>query len=457
MWNHKSVQRLIEIHGISDPILIVKNLARNLVLDAFTRGWDGPPFDPIELAKHLKLDIMPNNDINDARILPLKSNSFRIEYNPNQRVTRTNFSIAHEIGHTFFPDCGEIVRNRETKLETHFNELEFLCDIAAAEILLPYAEFTNEANSVPLTMQSLIDISKKYQASLTSVFLRFCEVVNKSCSILICHLSNNNRLVLDYSKKSNASELEVPINLIIPEDSSAYECLSPGWTSYKKESWKIMNYETYNVFSIGLAPIRNSTEKRIGILLVPEHYKDEPDNKINTVYGDATKPRGSGKKIIGQVVNTYAGLGAGFGKAMKKRFPIIQDALVAWKSQKEDFKLGKSQFINIDKDVYVFQMLAQKGLFPTKNNPLPLNYNALRECLRDLSVISLDMDATVHLPLIGAGQAKGTWEIIEGIIYDELIIKGIQVTIYILPGSKIINSRKSVLTTFNENSLYESK
>ena len=443
-------------YGSQDPIEIVKTLAREIVLKGFTNGWSGPPFNPIELAKHLNLDIMPNVSLNDARIIPLRK-SFRIEYNPNQRATRTNFSIAHEIGHTFFSDCSDTVRNRESKLEQNFDELEFLCDIAAAEILLPYAEFTNEANSVPLTMQSLLDISKKYQASLTSVFLRFCEVVNKSCSILICHFNDENELILDYQKKSRISELELPNGFVIPKDSSSYECLSPGWTSFRKECWIEMNKEAYNVYSIGLSPIRNSNEKRIGIFLVPEYYNEEPQDKIHTVYGDASLPRGEGVKIIGQIVNTYAGLGAGFGKAMKKRYPITQKNLETWKQEKSDFKLGESSFFQVDKDLYVLQMLAQKGLFPTKNNPLPLNYIALKECLNSLASKALELNATVHLPLIGAGQAKGSWEIIEGILYDELVLKGIHVTIYILPGSKVLNTRKSALTIFKENSLYESK
>lgn len=456
MWKHPSVIKLIKENNNSNPIEIVKAKTREFVLEAFTNGWSGPPFNPIELAKLLEIEVMPNESVLDARILPLE-NKQRIEYNPNQRATRINFSIAHEIGHTFFSDCNETIRNREKKLESNFDELEYLCDVVASEILLPYAEFNNEANSVPLNLDSLLKISEKYKASLTSVFLRFCEVVDKSCAIIICNVDESGSLKTEYSKKSHASRIEIPRSYIIPKDSSVYECLNPGWTSFNKEKWDIMGETYYHVYSIGLAPIKNSRNQRTGIFLVPEFYNDEPEHRIKTVYGDATEPRGDGVKIIGQVVNSYGALGAGFGKAMKKKYPITQKVLKNWKDSKDNFELGKSKLTELDENLFVFQMIAQKGLFPTANSPLPLKYNALRTCLSELADVGIRLNASIHLPLIGAGQARGSWEIIEGIIYDELILKNIPVTIYILPGSKLTTTRKSVLSFFNDKSLYESK
>ena len=38
------------------------------------------------------------------------------------------------------------------------------------------------------------------------------------------------------------------------------------------------------------------------------------------------------------------------------------------------------------------------------------------------------------MPRIGAGEAKGDWKIIEGMIHEELIKNDIKVTIYDLPG-----------------------
>jgi len=189
-WKSKSVQSLIKKSSINDPIEIIRNKARELVVNAYNEGWAGPPFDPIRLAQTMGYIVLPNEELIDARTIPNKENSYTIEYNPYQKEARINFSIAHEIGHTFFPDCNETIRNREDEKDSDTWELEFLCDIAASEILLPYAEFTNEANSIPLDLDSLIKIANKYKASIESVFLRFCEVIDKPCTIILSSFNN---------------------------------------------------------------------------------------------------------------------------------------------------------------------------------------------------------------------------------------------------------------------------
>jgi len=104
-WNHKSVIRLMAESGNSDPVDEIKTRARNLGLTAFELGWEGPPYSPIELAKFLNIDVIPNDSVTDARIIPLSKRHLQIQYNPFQKPTRINFSVAHEIAHTLFSDC----------------------------------------------------------------------------------------------------------------------------------------------------------------------------------------------------------------------------------------------------------------------------------------------------------------------------------------------------------------
>src|SRR5213592_4606037 len=101
-WRNRSVLRLIKEFNYnisSDPVEIIRAIARDLVLRAFTNGWSGPPFDVIGLAKILGFEVMPNDLVVDARISPKSKNKFLIEYNPFQNPSRINFSLAHEIGH----------------------------------------------------------------------------------------------------------------------------------------------------------------------------------------------------------------------------------------------------------------------------------------------------------------------------------------------------------------------
>jgi IrrE N-terminal-like domain len=456
IWRNKSVLRLIEESQNIDPIGIIRNKTRDLVLQAFEKGWDGPPFDPFKLARLLNISISPNESIFEARILAVNG-KFIIEYNPLQRPTRINFSISHELGHILFSDWTETVRNREEDKVGNLWELEFLCDIAASEILLPYAEFAQEANTKELNMHSLLDIANKYQASLEAVFLRFAEVVNKPCGILIASFEaeDKQKLVVDYFKASQSSDLRVATDYIIPSNSKAYECINSGWTSEGEENWEAFG-KTFNIFAIGLPPLKKHKRQRVGIFIAPEYYDIRNEKAIYTVNGDATQPRGQGKKIIVQVVNTTAAVGFGFGRSMAVKWPLSKRVLLEWKGQ-PDFKIGESKLTRLNNDIFVFQILAQHGVRPKFEGDSILSYVGLQRSLEELKGIALSENASIHMPMIGAGQAKGDWNIITGIIYDELVQNGINVTVYVLPGTKFNPKNKSPLTLFDTRTIYEKR
>lgn len=454
-WNHKSVIRLMEESGNNDPIDEIKTRARNLVLKGFELGWEGPPYSPIELAKFINIDVLPNDSVTDARIIPIKKKHLQIQYNPFQKPTRINFSVAHEIAHTLFSDCEDEIRNREDEPQNN-RQLEQLCNTAAAEIQLPYAVFSNDANTSKPSIEGLIELATKYKASLESVFIRYTEVVDRPCAILIGIFQSDSKIVIDYYKASKYFSLRIPDGFEVPANSKAYECTSPGWTARETECWNIFNNEEYNIFTIGISPYRRDNKPRVGILIIPkrEQQKSILDDRIVLEYGDATKPRGNGIKIIAQVVNTSGGLGIGFGKALSKNYPSIKKETEKWASDKSQFTLGSTNLIKINETTYVFQMLAQKGLYP-KGNEIPLKYNELRNCLIQLAEAANELKASIHMPQIGAGQAKGDWNIILGMIHDELISKDVKVNIYLLPGKAYNPKIRSNLTIFKEDSTWE--
>jgi len=454
-WTHKSIIRLMEESGNPDPINEIKTRARNLVLRGFELGWQGPPYSPIELANILNIDILPNDSVIDARIVPLKKNILQIQYNPYQKPTRINFSIAHEIAHTLFSDCEDEIRNREDEPKVN-RQLEQLCNTAAAEIQLPYAVFSNDANNAIPSINGLIELATKYKASLESVFIRYTEVIDKPCAILIGIFQSDSKIVIDYYNSSKHIDLQLPDDFEVPEYSKAYECISPGWTSRETDSWDIFKNQHYNIFSIGISPYKRDNKPRVAILILPSKAEEQSlnDDKIILEYGDATKPRGTGKKIIAQIVNTSGGLGIGFGKALAKNYPIVKTELEKWSKKKSEYQLGNSNLIKVDASLFVFQMLAQKGLYP-KENEIPLKYNELRSCLMELASTAKELNASVHMPQIGAGQARGDWNIILGMIHDELINNGIKVSIYILPGKAYNPKIRSNLTIFKEDSTWE--
>ena len=91
-----------------------------------------PPMDIDYQRKHKR----------DAAVFPTSS-GWRILYNPNRPKARIVFSLAHEIVHTFFPHSatGARFRSISNPDSREANELERLCALGAAELVMPMDEF----------------------------------------------------------------------------------------------------------------------------------------------------------------------------------------------------------------------------------------------------------------------------------------------------------------------------
>ena len=139
-WTHPSIHALA---GQRDPVAVITERARNVVERATQDGWSGPPFDPFQLAERLGITVTPREDLLDARILAEAAGRFHIEYNPLRPKARVRYSLAHEIAHTLFPDCAKETRHRlkASTLRGDDWQLELLCNLGAAEILMPRGSF----------------------------------------------------------------------------------------------------------------------------------------------------------------------------------------------------------------------------------------------------------------------------------------------------------------------------
>lgn len=93
------------------------------------------------------------------------------------------------------------------------------------------------------------------------------------------------------------------------------------------------------------------------------------------------------------------------------------------------FVLGMSQFVAVEPDIRVVNMIAQVGT-RTVGNLVPLRYKALEFCLRHVFEAASNVDGTVHMPRIGCGLAGGKWDEIENIINRVNIPFGADVFVY---------------------------
>jgi len=134
--------------------------------------------------------------------------------------------------------------------------------------------------------------------------------------------------------------------------------------------------------------------------------------------GDATEPVGKGLKILAHVCNDIGGWGRGFVLALSKKWPQPEAEYRAW-AAREKQELGKVQFVDVEHDLCVANMIGQSGIHPKDDIP-PIRYVALRQCLKQVRLHAVEYGKSVHMPRIGAHLAGGTWEKIAEIIEEEL-------------------------------------
>jgi Zn-dependent peptidase ImmA (M78 family) len=133
-----------------DPRSAVLTQARRAAADykAFGGDFDDPLQRVIIIASTLGMKTIPMNveqrssERREAILINTESGR-QILYNADRPKQRVAFSIAHEITHTFFPNSikGSRFRNICAEESREGNELERLCDLGAAEILMPIEDF----------------------------------------------------------------------------------------------------------------------------------------------------------------------------------------------------------------------------------------------------------------------------------------------------------------------------
>lgn len=157
---------------------------------------------------------------------------------------------------------------------------------------------------------------------------------------------------------------------------------------------------------------------------------------IKYVLGDATKPNPYDVAIIAHVCNDIGGWGRGFVTAISRRWKAPEKAYRLWykTGAPKSFELGQMQLVQVNDDLYVANMIAQRGIRTKINVEPAIRYDELAKCLKLLAEEALRLDASVHMPRIGCGLAGGTWEEVEPLILENLSKKNIKVIVYDFDG-----------------------
>ena len=173
------------------------------------------------------------------------------------------------------------------------------------------------------------------------------------------------------------------------------------------------------------------------------------NNTINYLRGDATLPTLRPAAII-HICNDAGGWGKGFVLAISARWKTPETQYRNWAKRTSAspadarnypaaaihdnlFALGNITAVRVEPDLWVVNMIAQHG-YRSKDNPIPVRYDALETCLQKVYAWAKDLGLSLHLPQIGAGLAGGDWTRIEALILAAMTTAGeakVPTTVYL--------------------------
>lgn len=431
-WTNASVLAFAEGQ---DPIGAMEKKARALALKAMDDGWTGPPFDPLALAEWRKIRVTARDDIADARTVPASDGTLRLEFNPLRPRGRLRFSIAHEIAHSLFEDCESEIRCRGGHTDSAPDnwQLEVLCNIGAAELLMPLGSFS-ELASEDLSIKSLLELRKRFDVSVESCLIRLIKLAKQPCAAFCASLHDEENYNIDYVIAASGWRCPVPVGFKVPRNSVVREANAIGFTAIGEERW--VADQRMRVECVGLAPYPGSVVPRVVGLFLKLDGEAFQAPAIAELEGDALKPRGRGPRIVTHVVpdSSTAWGGGGFAAQVRRRFPAVwRKYRLEVSSLGRGSRLGEVFTAPLIGDIQIAHMVAQRGIGPSKNGPR-LSYAALERCLSNVQQSAEQQGASVHMPRIGTGHGGANWDLVKELIEQELVDKGIPTTVYRLPG-----------------------
>jgi Zn-dependent peptidase ImmA (M78 family)/O-acetyl-ADP-ribose deacetylase (regulator of RNase III) len=432
-WTNQSV---VQFAGGSDPVALIERKARDLVLKALDAGWEGPPFNPLAIAKMLNIPAEANAEVIDARTVSGKK-GVRIQFNPTQPRKRLRFSIAHEIAHTLFDDVGDAPRHRGGNRDVPDDwQLEMLCNLAAAEFVMPIGSLPPQ-DSLP-KIEGLIKECRRFDVSVEAFLIRVTKATDEPvimfCASPIVGEEGLRSYRIDYTVASSTAPDLYLTGRIIPRESAVYRCTAIGYSDYAVENW--FSHQACTVECVGIPRYPGSQYPRVAGLIRPQNNA-AARSAMKFVHGNVLEPRGQGPKVICQLVNDQARTwGGGVARSTARKYPSAQEAFAAWMmALPRAQRLGSVHFEAVTQSTTIASLVGQQG-YGASSSPR-IRYLALALCFEKVLAYAAEHQASVHMPRIGEGQSGGSWETVAEIVRTILVINNIPVTVYELPPSRV--------------------
>lgn len=175
--------------GIAENEIVqcVKNLRRRLGLKTVAPGH----LEPFLASRNIR-DLETNDSLKaDGALVPLGADfgaGFRLVLRRDLPEGRINFTVAHEICHTFFYE-----RVPEIKFAAHpvDPEEERLCNSGAEELLMPAIDVKRRAKDKPVSLAGLQALAADYRVSIPAMLIRLRNLGLWKAELVLWHKMTN--------------------------------------------------------------------------------------------------------------------------------------------------------------------------------------------------------------------------------------------------------------------------
>jgi hypothetical protein len=168
-------------------VLCVKVMRRRLGL----RSVSQPRLEPFLSARNIR-DVTTDETLKaDGALVPMGADfaaGFRMILRRDLPEGRINFTVAHEICHTFFYE-----RVPEIKFSAHSadQEEERLCNRGAEELLMPALDVKRRAKDRPVSFEALRGLAIHYRVSMPAMLIRLRNLQLWRAELVLWHEMTN--------------------------------------------------------------------------------------------------------------------------------------------------------------------------------------------------------------------------------------------------------------------------
>jgi hypothetical protein len=208
-------------------------------------------------------------------------------------------------------------------------QLELLCNLAAAELLMPIGVFP-DLDQRTTDVERVLELRRKFEVSTEAVLIRIAKLSRRPLAVFAASRTDGSRLEsqlrIEYLRSSRVWRPHLAPGRRLPSDTALSAVTAIGFTAAGSEAWP-GGLEQVRVEGIGLPPYPGQRAPRVAGLIHPHGRRTSTHaGKIEYVRGDATKPREHGPRLVAHVVNDRTpNWGGQFARALRARYPTAQE------------------------------------------------------------------------------------------------------------------------------------